>query len=120
MRYDSPNVKIRTPAQQASYVLGVCTGAYVMNVGILIEYWHSHTIIKTIPAWVYIIIALAIEQLIELVYIKNDRYELLVTRHRNSPGSNMSDKSGKAISLIYCIVPFLGITLTALLINNVI
>jgi low affinity Fe/Cu permease len=113
------DVTFRTPVEQASYVLGLFTGLYIMTVLKLIEHYMYHALGSAlIPVWIYIIIGIAIEQLFELIYIKNNRYETIAQQQFTKLQFNVSEKSGKRISLLYCICSVVVITVVAFMMHG--
>lgn len=100
-------LKWSTPLERAVYAVGLVTMSWLYTLSQILNY--TNVISVKIFLWHYIIAALIIMQVYKYVYIKQKRYQLLLSRDRR-PGS-VNTRTGIIISIIIVllslILPFI-------------
>ncbi len=106
-----------TPSERASYIFGISILLYIMGAYSLIEYFLTKSLKSHIYTWICCIIGLGLIQLLQYIYIKRGRYELIKNREVQHKRFKISDKNGMVLSIIFGASGLLFVVLSVLLIH---
>jgi hypothetical protein len=113
---DPKFTKFKSHTDQAAYVLTICSILWLILINEVLEYILFSTFKSKIPNLIFIAVGLGLYFLYRNIYIKKDRYNLIL--EEPMPRFNVSDISGRIIAVMVVLFPII-ILIASLIINNI-